>query len=80
MNNKKVYMVRSEGDMEAVMERFYELSKTKAKKKIMQIVVPSSKLSNIVISNLNKMFTVKDMGDPKNYHVHIFLEKDEINE
>jgi hypothetical protein len=76
MTSKKSYSIRSEGDMENVMEKFFELSKTKTKKKTMSIVVPTAGLSNIVITNLNSMFLNRDMGNPRDYHVHIFLEEE----
>jgi|GEM_PF-1420097 len=69
--NNKVYLVQSEGDMEAVMERFFELRRTKAKKKSLSVVVPSSGFSSILAANLTDMLMTRNMGDPRNYHVHI---------
>lgn len=73
--NKKMYRVASEGDMEDVLKVFITLSKNKAKHKTINIQVPSEKLSDIILFNVNRAFRQYDLGDPTNYHVHIFIEK-----
>jgi hypothetical protein len=80
MTKKKIYKIQSEGDMESVIHEFYNLRKSKAKKKIMDVVIPTQKFSNILITNLNNMFSnyPQIMGDPSNYHLNIHLEKEEL--
>lgn len=74
----KTYFVQSEGDMEAVMERFFELRRTKAKKKKFAVVVPSPGFRNILAENLADMLTTGNMGDPSNYRVEICVIDDTI--
>lgn len=73
--SRKMYRIASEGDMEDVLKVFITLSKSKVKQKTINIQVPTDKFSDIILFNVNRAFRQYDLGDPTNYHVHIFVEK-----
>lgn len=75
MTKKTNFRVACEGDIEQVIAQFILLGKSKVKKKTISIRVPTEQLSNILLDNVNLAFRTNDIGDPQNFHVHIFIEK-----
>lgn len=74
MTNKKIFNVSSEGDIETVIKHFIRVSKLKTKKKEINIKIPTERLGEILLLNVNQAFLKHDLGDPSNYHVHLYID------
>lgn len=84
MTKKKAFRISCEGDMEMFMKKFLSLAKLKQKKKTVEVTVVSQEIGNILVENINDLFMDigNDLGNPENYHLHLFVEvnKKEDNE
>jgi len=84
MTKKKAFKITCEGDMEMFMKQFLSLAKLKQKKKTIEVTVVSQEIGNILVENINDLFmnSSNALGNPENYHLHLFVEvnKKEDNE